>query len=214
MKTKIIIITLGLIITLITGIGVNNFKNTANEIDNQNIILSEETNTEDEMLEVKENEIGQKQEEIQQEQPEEQVEVDKVDEKTEIKQEETKQVQQETPKVSSTQPTSTTQKDNENQKTQVTQQTTPVEEEKKETVVNLPKQETEEQKNITPNDLEYWCVSGGSHHIAGDRANEHGYYSSWDEANQAFLNYTKDWSSVQYKISQCSCGLYYFWAIQ
>lgn len=60
----------------------------------------------------------------------------------------------------------------------------------------------------------YWCVDGGTHHIAGDGANEHGYYSSWDSAYQAFESYTKDWTSCQYKINQCGCGLYYFWAIQ
>lgn len=69
-------------------------------------------------------------------------------------------------------------------------------------------------KTLTPDDLEYWCVAGGTHHIAGDGANEHGYYASWNEANQAFENYTKGWESVQYKIDHCSCGKYYFWAIK
>jgi hypothetical protein len=71
-----------------------------------------------------------------------------------------------------------------------------------------------ETKTLTPDDLEYWCVGGGTHHIAGDGANEHGYYSSWDEAYSAFEQYTSGWSSVQFKVSACSCGLYYFWAIQ
>ena len=61
---------------------------------------------------------------------------------------------------------------------------------------------------------EDWCAEGGTHHIAGDGANEHGYYSSWNEAQIAFENYTKGWPSVQYKISQCLCGKYYFWAIK
>lgn len=74
--------------------------------------------------------------------------------------------------------------------------------------------QTQATQTITPSDLEYWCVAGGSHHIAGDGSNEHGYYSSWNEAYQAFESYTKGWKSVQYKISQCSCGLYYFWAIE
>lgn len=60
----------------------------------------------------------------------------------------------------------------------------------------------------------YWCVDGGTHHVAGDGANEHGYYSSWDSAYQAFEEYTKDWTSCQYKINQCACGKYYFWAIK
>lgn len=69
-------------------------------------------------------------------------------------------------------------------------------------------------KKPTPSDLDYWCAEGGTHHIAGDGANEHGYYSSWNEAQIAFENYTKGWPSVQYKISQCLCGKYYFWAIK
>lgn len=69
-------------------------------------------------------------------------------------------------------------------------------------------------KELTPEDLEYWCVAGGSHHVAGDGENEHGYYNTWDEAYNAFLNHTAAWSSSQYKVSCCSCGLYYFWAIQ
>lgn len=80
-------------------------------------------------------------------------------------------------------------------------------------VVETPKQEPKP-KEVTPDDLEYWCVGGGKHHVAGDGANEHGYYSTWDEAYNAFLNYTANWSSSQYKVSRCSCGLFYFWAIQ
>lgn len=71
-----------------------------------------------------------------------------------------------------------------------------------------------ENKQPTQNDLSYWCMEGGSHHVAGDGANEHGYYSSWDAAYQAFENFTKDWDSVQFKVSQCACGKYYFWAIK
>jgi len=60
----------------------------------------------------------------------------------------------------------------------------------------------------------YWCVDGGSHHIAGDGPNEHGYYKTWDSANQAFKEYTKDWDSCNYKVDVCACGLYYFWAVK
>lgn len=77
-----------------------------------------------------------------------------------------------------------------------------------------PKKDESQVKEITPDDLEYWCIAGGKHHIAGDKENEHGYYNSWDDAYNAFLNYTADWLSSQYKISECSCGLYYFWAIK
>lgn len=79
------------------------------------------------------------------------------------------------------------------------------------------KENTNNSQNNTQTDesnIEYWCVLGGSHHIAGDGLNEYGYYSSWDETYKAFENFTVDWNSVQFKISQCACGLYYFWAIQ
>lgn len=85
-----------------------------------------------------------------------------------------------------------------------------IKEEKNDVVV----QPESKPKELTPDDLEYWCVGGGSHHVAGDGQNEHGYYNTWDEAYNAFLNYTANWSSSQYKVSCCSCGLYYFWAIQ
>ena len=74
--------------------------------------------------------------------------------------------------------------------------------------------ETTNSNESTSDGLDYWCIGGGSVHVAGDGANEHGYYSTWDEAYQAFLDYTSDWASVQFKISSCACGLYYFWAIQ
>lgn len=73
---------------------------------------------------------------------------------------------------------------------------------------------TQEPTEPTQSDLSYWCMEGGSHHVLGDGANEHGYYSSWDEANNACMSYTKGWTSMQYKINECACGLYYFWAIQ
>lgn len=83
-------------------------------------------------------------------------------------------------------------------------------------VQNTPpvREEKSEVQNPTPQDLSYWCVEGGSHHVFGDGADEHGYYNSWAEAEQAFQSFTAGWSSLQYKIEQCACGKYYFWAIQ
>ena len=75
-------------------------------------------------------------------------------------------------------------------------------------------EERAEVHNSTPQDLSYWCVEGGSHHVMGDGANEHGYYNSWAEAEQAFQTFTAGWNSLQYKIEQCACGKYYFWSIQ
>ena len=72
------------------------------------------------------------------------------------------------------------------------------------------KNNSQTQQTSTP----YWCVEGGSHHLAGDGANEHGYYNSWNAANQAFKEYTKDWDSCQYKVDVCACGKYYFWAVK
>lgn len=82
---------------------------------------------------------------------------------------------------------------------------------------NITKENTNNSQSDTQldqSDLSYWCIDGGSHHIAGDGANEHGYYKTWEDAHKAFEDYTKGWASVQYKISQCGCGLFYFWAIQ
>ena len=82
---------------------------------------------------------------------------------------------------------------------------------------NINKENTNNSQNDTQldqSDLSYWCIEGGSHHIAGDGTNEHGYYKTWEDAHKAFEDYTKGWASVQYKISQCGCGLFYFWAIQ
>lgn len=56
-----------------------------------------------------------------------------------------------------------------------------------------------------------YCVDGGKIHIYGDGANEHGYYETWDEAFNAYEEYTKGWESTQFKVDQCACGLYYFW---
>ena len=55
---------------------------------------------------------------------------------------------------------------------------------------------------------------GVYNHIAGDGANEHGYYNTWEEAFNAYEEYTKNWLSSHYKVNQCACGKYYFWAIQ
>ena len=59
-----------------------------------------------------------------------------------------------------------------------------------------------------------WCFEGGSKHIAGDGTNEHGYYDTWNDAFNAYEEYTKNWLSSHYKVNQCACGKYYFWAIQ
>ena len=77
-----------------------------------------------------------------------------------------------------------------------------------------PTQTQKPSSEPTKQETAYWCIDGGTHHVAGDGANEHGYYSSWDSAYQAFEDYTKDWTSCQYKINQCACGKYYFWAIK
>lgn len=59
-----------------------------------------------------------------------------------------------------------------------------------------------------------WCFEGGSKHIAGDGTNEHGYYDTWNDAFNAYEEYTKNWLYSHYKVNQCACGKYYFWAIQ
>ena len=94
---------------------------------------------------------------------------------------------------------------NSNSKTSTSSQTTT-----SQTTTNNNQSNTQTSQSNTA----YWCVDGGSHHIAGDGADEHGYYKTWDSANEAFKQYTKDWDSCHYKIDVCACGLYYFWAIK
>lgn len=85
-------------------------------------------------------------------------------------------------------------------------------------VGSIDKQQTT-QNNTNNNQTQqvnkpYYCVVGGSHHLAGNGANEHGYYNSWDSAFSAYESYTAGWESTQFKVDQCPCGLYYFWAIK
>ena len=190
---------------MISGVGISNSKQSTNELENQNTVAVEENAVKEENIisEIAQEEI--KQEPMTNNEVEEKKE-DKQEVKTETKIENPKT----TPQTAKTNTKPTT-------VTPSVQETVPKQETKVESVVQTPKEETpapQVPKTLTPDDLEYWCVAGGSHHVAGDGANEHGYYSSWNEANQAFENYTKGWNSVQYKIDTCSCGKYYFWVIQ
>ena len=81
----------------------------------------------------------------------------------------------------------------------------------KESVVQeTPKQVEQQKQNIPKQEEKIYCVDGGKTHIAGDGANEHGYYKTWDEAFDAYEKYTEGWESSHFKINQCFCGLYYF----
>ena len=98
----------------------------------------------------------------------------------------------------------------------------PIVEEKQEIIPEPTPQQVEEQpeviqpktENKPKQEEKIYCVDGGKTHIYGDGANEHGYYKTWDEAFNAYENYTKGWESTQFKIDQCACGLYYFWVIK
>lgn len=86
-----------------------------------------------------------------------------------------------------------------------------VQETPSESVVQETQKNVETPKQITPQQEEQiYCVDGGKTHIAGDGANEHGYYKTWDEAFDAYEKYTEGWESSHFKINQCFCGLYYF----
>ena len=73
-----------------------------------------------------------------------------------------------------------------------------------------PKQEEKTHQTTPKQEEKIYCVDGGKTHIAGDGANEHGYYKTWDEAFSAYEKYTDGWESSHFKINQCFCGLYYF----
>ena len=205
MKIKTLIACLGAFITLISGVGFNTLNNQKEVNQNENIIIADVVDSENN------NDLN------------ENLVIDLEERSNEIVETEETQVNEiknDLPKKSenSQQNKSTTSvKTNSEVKQEVKQteikQEQPKQETKKE---NVEKKKTEEKitKEPTPSDLGYWCAEGGTHHVAGDGANEHGYYSSWNEVQIAFEYYTKGWPSVQYKISQCLCGKYYFWAIQ
>lgn len=201
MKFKVILISIGLVASMLSGVGLN-YYNKANDaevianVSKDEIVAEDNETTEENTVQEKsiENNVV------------EDVKQDKIESEV-IAKEPVKTEEKSKPKSnSSTTTITTTQKQNTQEKkqsnipasSQVTRET--------------PKVEEKKNTNQTQSDLGYWCVSGGSHHVAGDGANEHGYYSSWNQANQAFESYTSGWASVQYKISQCPCGLYYFWA--
>lgn len=208
MNLKSIIISIGLIFTMISsGLGIKYFEKPQTENNEQNIIADN----------VIQDEQTNEEETIDEEVVEEIVGNSDITENVELQDNQKEDTTSEQPKVKSeyksnesTSNTAITETKEdvpvkENNQTSETKQTNQV--------VETPKVETKP-KELTPDDLEYWCIAGGTHHVAGDGANEHGYYSTWDEAYNAFLSYTASWSSSQYKVSCCSCGLYYFWAIQ
>ena len=204
MNLKIIVVSLSLIFTLISnGLKIEQNENLINQnISNepiQNIVQIEEVYEDNSCVveKIAETENIEKILEIKSE-------IDNTKEKLENNtknQNETKEIEQKN-EVQNTDIAQTNNKQD-NQKKEI-------KEEKNEVVV----QPELKPKELTPDDLEYWCIAGGSHHVAGDAENEHGYYNTWDEAYNAFLKHTANWSSSQYKVSCCSCGLFYFWAIQ
>ena len=64
----------------------------------------------------------------------------------------------------------------------------------------------------TKQETAYWCIDGGTHHIAGDGVDEHGYYTTWEQADAAAKDYMNKNSLYHYKVDSCACGLYYFQA--
>ena len=202
MKVKGILMILGLIITIVSGVKINFLTKENNNIETANVVLNDNNVVKEENTITENIPIKQEVEKNEETKQIAEVEEEKVNKNTKV-----------TPKSSSAQTKSNTEKKKE-KSSKETQETATEQQTNKSADKTQNKEKTQATKTITPSDLEYWCVAGGSHHVAGDRNNEHGYYKSWDEAYKAFLNYTKDWSSVQYKVSQCSCGLYYFWAIK
>lgn len=55
------------------------------------------------------------------------------------------------------------------------------------------------------------CYEGGSKHVAGSGAYEHGYYNSYKEAWNALTVYMEDMISGNYYIDECACGKFYFY---
>lgn len=190
MKLKIIIASICIAITLVTTMVLSSISQ--NESKQEDIAMQNDFIAENNL---KENLLENKQESIQESTSNNIADVNKVQGKSEIKE----QV-----------------KNNSNASQKNAKKETKIEQKQEEPKVQETETKTEEKTPTTPtkSDLSYWCAEGGKHHVAGDGANEHGYYNTWDDAYTAFENYTKGWASVQYKISQCACGKFYFWAIQ
>ena len=208
-KKKLIIVTIVLLIIIILSIVINSMAST-----NEQKLGLESSNTTNEITEEKDllNEnkiivaeaILNEESQIEEEVKEEITTTQPIQEKTELK------TSSATSSSSNSKSNSKTSTESSKSKTTANQQTSIVKQQ--EPVKNV---ETKPQSTVpTKEETAYWCVDGGTHHIAGDGANEYGYYFSWNEAYNAFENYTKGWSSVQFKVNSCACGKFYFWAIQ
>lgn len=199
MNLKFIVVSIGLFLVLIS----NGIEHTENKKNNQNELSVSRQNVVQE-------------EEIQKDNVsslDDIIEIDNTKEKEEVKieiDEKHEEIKDNDKNTKVIEPKTNVQNKEISQKNNKQENKTEIKEEQE---VNIEQTENNS-KELTPDDLEYWCIAGGSHHVAGDGENEHGYYTSWNEAYNAFLNYTADWSSSQYKVDCCSCGLYYFWAIK
>ena len=219
MKIKTLIACLGAFITLISGVGFNTLNNQKEVSQNENIIIADVVDRENNN-DLNENLVIDLEEQNKEIVNTEEQNDKETQETTKTEDNQVNEIKNDLPKQSENNPQNkgtTSVKTNTEVKQEVKQPEIKQEQPKQETKSeNVEKKKTEEKitKEPTPSDLGYWCAEGGTHHVAGDGANEHGYYSSWNEAQIAFENYTKGWPSVQYKISQCLCGKYYFWAIQ
>lgn len=232
MKKKLLIIAVILLLIIILAIvinskttkneqtvSLNNNENLIAEISKEkdlpeqedNIIDDDEKNLEDENTIIEENTIDQQTQEII-EQPQE-------TEKVEIPRSEQKKVTTSSSNYSnSSLPNPSVQENEPLPESEAEPETSPqVEVSSVSEVEEIPQENVEIPNNTQPvqKNTPYWCVDGGTHHVEGDAPNEHGYYSSWDEAYRAYEEYTKDWtSSYNYKIDSCACGQYYFWVQQ
>lgn len=68
-----------------------------------------------------------------------------------------------------------------------------------------------EEKTDTNNKKTLFCVEGGIQHMLGTGPNEHGYYSTWEAAEEVLKEKMKNSSSGNYYIDQCYCELYYYY---
>lgn len=199
-----IIIATGVFVSYFAGIGTRNTENNTNE-------KTEESSNKMEEIAVLENEQTQENEEIVQEKiNESQAENSQVvEKKNEIKNNQVIQQNEVVESKKSNKQLNQTKKQESNKSTQPSIKN---DSENTSTKKNTdpPKQETPKNETVTQQEKIY-CTDGGKTHIAGDGANEHGYYKTWDEAFNAYEKYTEGWESSHFKINQCFCGLYYFY---
>ena len=178
MKIKTLIACLGAFITLISGVGFNTLNNQKEVNQNENIIIADVVDSENNN-DLNENLVIDLEEQNKEIVNTEEQNDKETQETTKTEDNQVNEIKNDLPKKSENNyqnKGTTSVKTNTEVKQEVKQPEIKQEQPKQETKTeNVEKKKTEEKitKEPTPSDLGYWCAEGGTHHVAGDGANEH-----------------------------------------